>query len=159
MSARPFTRLRSLSSQWESLANSSRGTGTRKITTNMSGSRPAIFARDWSRGPMADPSVSIIEEDASRVFAAANLRDLEGKSVLITGASGLIGIHLLACLRELSKHASAPAKVTAVAQSELSSAFREISDFKGARVVMGDLTDLEFTSGLGRFEFIVHAAG
>jgi nucleoside-diphosphate-sugar epimerase len=108
---------------------------------------------------MADPLVSIIEEDARRVIAAVNLRDLEGKSILITGASGLIGIHLLACLRELSKHASAPAKVTAVVQSELSGAFREISDFKGARVVMGDLTDLEFTSGLGRFEFVVHAAG
>jgi nucleoside-diphosphate-sugar epimerase len=108
---------------------------------------------------MADPLVSIIEEDARRVIAAANLRDLEGKSILITGASGLIGVNLLGCLRALSGLSSGPAKVTAVAQSNLSGAFKEISDFNGARVVVGDLTDLQFASGLGRFEFIVHAAG
>lgn len=103
--------------------------------------------------------VSIIEEDVKRILLNHDFQGLEGKSVLITGASGLLGMYFLASLRELALQGRGAGSVTAVAQTQLVEPFISISSFKGARVVHGDLTDLSFTSGLGKFDFIIHAAG
>ena len=108
---------------------------------------------------MDNPLVSIIEEDAQRIVATARLGNLSGKTVLLTGASGLLGIYFLASLRELSRQGHSPLAVTAVVHSELTTSFGAFLDFKGARVVQGDLTDLNFVNGLGKFDYIIHAAG
>jgi len=108
---------------------------------------------------MNNPLVSIIEEDAKAVIASVDLSKLSGKTILLTGASGLIGTYFLASMRECSRNQNNPIKVTAVVHSELSNTFKALLDFEGACVVSGDLTDLSFVSGLGKFDFIIHAAG
>ena len=103
--------------------------------------------------------VSIIEEDARKVVAAAGLQDLAGKSILLTGASGLLGIYFLASLRELSRQGHKPLSVSAVIHSELVAPFNSFLDFEGVRLVRGDLTDLDFVNGLEKYDYIIHAAG
>ncbi|WP_347988032.1 NAD-dependent epimerase/dehydratase family protein [Methylomonas sp. AM2-LC] len=108
---------------------------------------------------MANLLVSIIEEDAQKVVAAANLQKLAGKSILLTGASGLLGTYFLASLSELARQGFAPCSVTAVVYSEVSASLKPFLAFDGVRVIQGDLTDLNFVDGLGEFDFIIHAAG
>jgi len=108
---------------------------------------------------MVNPLVSIIEKDVQKVVAAVELRELAGKSILLTGATGLLGIYFLASLRELSRQGYAPLSVIAVIHSELTAPFKSFLDFEGARVVQGDLTDINFVNGLGQFDYIIHAAG
>ncbi len=43
--------------------------------------------------------IRLIEDDAQRVASAIDLEPLAGKAVLVTGATGLIGINLIAALR------------------------------------------------------------
>jgi len=108
---------------------------------------------------MVNPLVSIIEKDVQKVVGVAGLRELAGKSILLTGASGLLGIYFLASLRELSRQGYAPLLVVAVVKSELTVPFKSFLDFEGAHVAQGDLTDLNFVNGLGQFDYIIHAAG
>lgn len=108
---------------------------------------------------MANLLVSIIEEDAQKVVAAARLQNLANKSILLTGASGLLGIYFLASLREMTRQGYAPQSVTAVVHSKLIAPFECFSDFKGIQIVRGDLTDLNFINRLGKFDYIIHAAG
>jgi len=103
--------------------------------------------------------VSIIENDAQRILADAHLSEVAGKSILVTGSSGLIGTYILATLREFSRSKHVPARVTALVQSEPNAQFKAILDFKGAQVVSGDITDPNFLHNLEKFDYIIHAAG
>lgn len=49
---------------------------------------------------MSTPLTSIIREDAARIAQMIDLSPLEGKRVIITGATGLIGTYLTAVLEE-----------------------------------------------------------
>jgi nucleoside-diphosphate-sugar epimerase len=108
---------------------------------------------------MPNPLVSIIEYDAKKIVGAAGLQNLAGKSILITGASGLLGAYFLASLREQVSEHGTQFQVTAVVHSELAIPINFFLDFEGACVVRGDLTDLNFVDGLGQFDYIIHAAG
>jgi nucleoside-diphosphate-sugar epimerase len=110
---------------------------------------------------MANPLVSIIEKDVNRIFkAVSDLELLGNKKILVTGASGLIGTYLIASIKELVRQKKAiPASVVAIAQSEIAEPLVSFLDFKGASVVRGDLTDFEFLKKLGKFDYIIHAAG
>jgi len=108
---------------------------------------------------MPNPLVSIIEYDAKKILGAAGLQNLAGKSILITGASGLLGAYFLASLRERVSEHGTQFQVTAVVHSELATPINCFLDFEGACVVRGDLTDLNFVDGLGQFDYIIHAAG
>jgi nucleoside-diphosphate-sugar epimerase len=108
---------------------------------------------------MPNPLVSIIEYDAKKIVGAAGLQNLAGKSILITGASGLLGAYFLASLRELVSEHGTQFQVTAVVHSELATPINCFLDFEGACVVRGDLTDMNFVDGLGQFDCIIHAAG
>ena len=103
--------------------------------------------------------VSIIEDDACRILADAPLDEVAGKSILVTGASGLIGTYILATLREFSRHNHVPTRVTALVHSESAKQFKALLDFQGAQVVLGDITDPNFIHKLDKYDFIIHAAG
>jgi len=103
--------------------------------------------------------VDIIEEDAERICRGVDFSDLKGKSVLITGASGLLGIHLIASLRHLSKKGNGPARVIAIVRSNplpYQTAF-----FKDSPIELhqGDLTDSQFCAALPKVDYIIHSAG
>lgn len=107
---------------------------------------------------MVEP-VNIIASDAEDICQKVNLSEIRNKSVLITGASGLIGGYFLACLKRLSAINKWKFEVSAVMRSEPPSFLNEFLDYDGVSVFRGDLTDYEFCKGLPRADYIIHAAG
>jgi UDP-glucuronate decarboxylase len=108
---------------------------------------------------MINPLVSIIESDVSKITSVIDGSKFKGKSVLITGASGLIGTYFLATLREFARQGNSAKSVTAIVHSNIVAPFDTFLDFQGAQVKQGDLTNMNFVDSLGKFDFIIHAAG
>lgn len=108
---------------------------------------------------MINPLISIIQEDVNDILSSVDLRDLSHKSVLITGASGLLGVYFMACLKTLSDHGSGAHNVTAIVHSKLPDYFKYFFEFPGVTVIQGDLSDDNFIRSFGHFDYVIHAAG
>ncbi|MBI3793927.1 MAG: NAD-dependent epimerase/dehydratase family protein [Nitrospinae bacterium] len=100
---------------------------------------------------------SILAEDAGEIVNKIDFSEIGGKTVLITGASGLIGVYFLASLKQASK--ALKFKVVAVMQSPPVDVLKELLDFDGAEFLCGDLTDRRFCENLPNADFVIHAAG
>lgn len=103
--------------------------------------------------------ITIIEDDARKIVSNIDLSELAGKSILVTGASGLIGTYILATLRDFSRNHQNPPRVTALIHSEPSEQFKNLLEFRGAKIIRGDLSDPSFIPTLEMFDYIIHAAG
>lgn len=87
----------------------------------------------------------------------AGLDRLAGSSLLITGASGLIGTWMLASLPE-APHEK-PNAVVAVTRGRPTPCFQALARRKGVRILTGDLADPAFRQSLPEADAVVHAAG
>ena len=101
----------------------------------------------------------IITGDARKIVRKVSFTDINKKRILITGASGIIGVNLLACLKELSTSSSSEFSVTAVFQSEPFSYLKDLCDYPTCSILLGDLSDISFCQSLPQADFIIHAAG
>jgi UDP-glucuronate decarboxylase len=101
----------------------------------------------------------LILTDAKKVCKTVDLKELGGKKVLITGASGLIGVHFLACLKLLAQRFSHNLFVYSVMQSPPLDFIKNLLDYKNATIFQGDLTDQNFLYSLPKADYIIHAAG
>jgi len=108
---------------------------------------------------MHDLTRTIIAQDARDILDVVDLSELAGKSILVTGASGLLGTYFMACLRELATRGQGPVTTCAIVQSAVAPAMAALHDFPGATDVQADLSDTRSIRDLGQFDFIVHAAG
>lgn len=108
---------------------------------------------------MADPLVSIIRDDVDAILQAVDLSALAGKSVLVTGASGLLGTYFMACLGTLAERGTGARAVTALIHSELPAHLAPFFRFQGAITLAMDLSDSRSLANLGQFDAIIHAAG
>lgn len=100
----------------------------------------------------------IIMNDIASIMKNIDLRDVEGKTILLTGASGLLGVHFLACLNHARFTMTKPFKVIAVVNREPLSFVRELLDYEGSSIVQGDLTDIDFCKSLPQADYIIHTA-
>ena len=100
----------------------------------------------------------IIIKDAEKILEKVDLSELEGISILITGASGLIGAYFLACLKVLSGNKKI-GKITAVCGSKYPFYLKDLINYPEIEVVIGDLTDHEFRQKMPMADYIIHAAG
>lgn len=98
-----------------------------------------------------------ILNNARLILENVDLHPLEGKTILITGASGLIGMHFLASLKLFGKALKTPVKVIAVINSNPEPYLRELLNDTD-EVYQGDLTDIKFCESLPKADYIVHAA-
>ncbi len=96
----------------------------------------------------------MIEQDSKQIVSQVNLSRLRGKTVMIAGASGLIGTYFLACLRQIKG-----VKVVAIIQSRPKAYWLKLADFEGVKIMRGDLTKINFCQSLPKADFIIHAAG
>lgn len=109
--------------------------------------------------PAENPLTDIIADDAREVLIRVDLGELQGKSILISGASGLLGVHLLACLKEMNLEAKERVNVNAVIHSEPPSYFNALLGQTDVRFIQGDLTNTNFVDSLPEVDYIIHAAG
>ncbi len=100
--------------------------------------------------------VTIIQEDALKILPKIDFRELHGKTLILTGASGLIGTYFLATLRELSAQ-KIKVNVVAVVQNK----FPEYLSYfgEGVTFIRCDLTNASCLSKLPKADYIIHAAG
>jgi nucleoside-diphosphate-sugar epimerase len=103
--------------------------------------------------------VRLIDADAARVVDAVDLSPLDGRSILITGASGLVGLMMIAALRERMRRTGRPISVTAVTFSQPPAAFAPLFKHPHVRALTCDLADAVAVRGLPSADVIVHAAG
>jgi dTDP-glucose 4,6-dehydratase/UDP-glucuronate decarboxylase len=103
--------------------------------------------------------IALIDEDAARVVDAVDLSPLDDRSILITGASGLVGLSMLASLRERMRRTGRPIAVTAVTHSRPPPEFAPFFEGEHFRLVQCDLADAVAVRALPGADCIVHAAG
>lgn len=100
--------------------------------------------------------LNIIQNDAKKASKKLNYSKLHNKSVLVTGATGLIGLHIVALLQELKIDCNI--EVTVWASSPIDTKINEI--FKNCKIIIGDLTDANNIKNLNaKYDYIIHAAG
>lgn len=100
----------------------------------------------------------IIIKDAEKILGKVDLSELEGKSILITGASGLIGNYFLACLKILSENKKIK-KITAVCNSQYPLYLNDLVSYSEIEIMIGDLISYEFRQKIPMADYIIHAAG
>lgn len=103
--------------------------------------------------------VDIIIQDAEQICNTVNFDGIIDKTILITGASGLVGGYLVACLKHLSQMCNIKFTTIAVMQNEPYPYLKELLNFDDAHVYRGDLTDSGLCGKLPESDIIIHAAG
>ena len=106
---------------------------------------------------MTEPD--IIQRDAREIVAALPTEKLAGQTVLLTGATGIVGTYFLATLRELADGPHAPAKVYAVARREVPAHLRQVFAHPRFALLTGDLHDSAFCRTLPAAGLVIHAGG
>lgn len=108
-----------------------------------------------------DKFEKILSNDAIYINNKVDFSELCGKKILITGASGLIGINFLMSLKVFSrgKGKKNPPIVTAVFNSEIPNCFKRILNFKNLHIKKGDITNIDFVRSIKGADYIIHAAG
>jgi nucleoside-diphosphate-sugar epimerase len=102
--------------------------------------------------------LSIIKKDAEKAASALDYSTLNNKSVLVTGASGLIGLHIISLLEELKLNYNI--KVYAWVSSEVDPKIKPL--FGSSEIIVDDLTDknvIEKSINPESIDIIIHAAG
>ena len=102
--------------------------------------------------------------DSQKLTETLDFSKLKNKRVLVTGASGLIGLHMVSVLKELNKTHKYGIEIWCWVYSDVPSEFSSI--FDGCVMIKSDLTDSKqidyvqslFTEILSGFDFIIHAA-
>ena len=105
---------------------------------------------------MAD---DIIQQDARAILAALPVEKIAGQTVLLTGASGILGSYFLATLRELADGRQAPAKVYALMRREPPAHLQAMLNHQRFEIVRADLQDLPACRALPPASLIIHAGG
>ena len=109
-----------------------------------------------NKHPSLEPN---IQDDIKKVLKELDLSVFHGKSILVTGASGLIGIYFLLIFREINKLGIAPKSVTAIYHSSFMKNMKDLLELEKFKLIQGDLTDLNFYNQLETYDYIIPAAG
>lgn len=102
--------------------------------------------------------LDLLEEDGRRALRGIFVSGLADKTVLITGASGLVGTHflygLIHCQRELGLRLTVLAAIQRVVPAHL----RQLERQGFARFLSGNLAETSFLESLPQADVIIHAA-
>lgn len=103
---------------------------------------------------------TIIFSDIENIIDLINFEKIRDKSILITGASGLLGTYFLATLCVLFQRGVQPALVVAVTNSASNNLINEFEkSLPTLRIIQADLSNTGVIKEFGSFDFIIHAAG
>ncbi len=105
---------------------------------------------------MTPNRLGLLEEDSRRSLRGVPVSMLAGKTILVTGASGLIGTHLLYGLLHCQKHLGLPIDVVGVTHRGVPEHLRPLRGH--VRFLTGDLAGARLLEILPRANIIIHAA-
>lgn len=100
----------------------------------------------------------VIARDAAQICHRVNLEGLEGKTILITGASGLLGTYFLATLAHLKQN-GVQVKAIAQARSQPAPHTAEIIQRGGFQLAQVNVAAHAECSSLPEADVIIHSAG
>lgn len=104
------------------------------------------------------PLAQIIIDDAKNSIKSVDFSELRNKTIVITGASGLVGTYLLAGLTHIPPK-NRPKKIYAVCQSKSEKHWKEIADRISITLLRGDLCNDLFADTLPKADILIHASG
>jgi len=97
----------------------------------------------------------IIKKECVEIVDNIDFSQLKDKSILVTGASGLVGVYMVSCLKEIKEKYNL--KITCWVKNDLEYPFNEI--FKDCQIIQSDITNSESFKKLPKYDCIIHAAG
>ena len=108
---------------------------------------------------MSDQSL-FIQSDAKKINEAVDLSPFNKASIVITGASGLVGQYMLAALANAQIEGVEPKQIYLFIKNEPSDCLREIAKNLQVTWCRGDICDSSLIAGLpNNLDYIIHAAG
>jgi len=108
---------------------------------------------------MKDFLANSILEDVSSITEKINFSEISGRTILITGASGLIGHYLIAAIKKASESGHMPTILFLSAKNPLPDYFDSLVDGLPTKFLSGDLADDNYLSSLPNADYIIHGAG
>lgn len=106
--------------------------------------------------PHMMPGVDLLAGDAERALRGVFFEKLRNRRILVTGASGLIGTHLLSCSLKMQQQLGGELTIEAVVGSAPPSWLESFKERLTIRI--GDLTQPEFLKSIPAADIIIHAA-
>jgi dTDP-glucose 4,6-dehydratase/UDP-glucuronate decarboxylase len=100
---------------------------------------------------------SVIESDCREILSRVDFKKIQGKKILVTGATGFLGQYVVAALSLANREGKLGASIHAVGLSEPQDAFAELLKQDGD--IIFTRVDLSQAFELGGYDFIFHAAG
>jgi UDP-glucuronate decarboxylase len=99
-----------------------------------------------------------LDEDVKKIHQHVDFSEMKNKSILITGATGLIGLYLLLSLKDIFIEYNI--KITIIYKSKIDDLFKCFIDFDKIECINEDITDIKsLESKLGTYDYIIHSAG
>lgn len=103
-------------------------------------------------------SKSFFVHDALIASEGMKCESFSGSRILMTGATGAIGIHALAAFRQIAED-GIRFDLYATFQNDVTGPIAELFDHPYFHVIQGDLTSSTFRNTLPVADFVIHAAG
>jgi len=102
--------------------------------------------------------VSLLMADAEGICSKLDFSFLRGKTVMVAGASGLLGTHFLATLRKMAEK-TGDIRTVAVMNSSPFGHIEALLDYGNSKAICGDIADNDFLASLPQADIIIHSAG
>ena len=102
--------------------------------------------------------VDLLESGGRNSLIDVPIHQLENKTIMITGASGIIGTHFLYALHSIQREAGLRIRVIAIVNRGIPEHLVSLSNKDSIEFLVGDLAAESFVNSLPKADIIIHAA-
>ncbi|MBD5134311.1 MAG: NAD-dependent epimerase/dehydratase family protein [Clostridiales bacterium] len=101
----------------------------------------------------------ILIDDANMVISKVDLSGINGCKILVAGASGLIGTHIVYSIKQYVETTGADVELYIITRGELPAQMDFANECGWIKVFKGEMTDSSFLRALPAVDIIIDAAG